>query len=158
MGYLKNIPKINKGWKECIEFHQTDHADLQVSPQPILIRSVYVLNYFQFPYRDPPVSKEFAQNLLENLQTERQMLELKFQEKTTTGVSVAEISYRFDISSVGEDSSVPIKPVLILDLLLSNGKRITFRCPWSMYHRLRFATARLLKEIQFLETRQIIIR
>lgn len=108
-------------------------------------------------HRDPPVSKEFAMSVLESLQSERHLLELKFHEKTTTRLSIKRISYLFDISMEDEDSPAP-KPILILDLLLTNGTRRTFRLPFSMFHRLRFATARLLKEISFLETRQIITR
>lgn len=104
--------------------------------------------------RDPSVATDFATNLLENLQSEREILELKLHEKTTTRVSIQAISYRFDISMMEETEA----PILILDFLLSNGTRRTFRLPFSIFHRMRFATARLLKEITFLETRQIITR
>lgn len=110
------------------------------------------------PSRDPPVSQEFATNLLENLQSERQLLELKFHDKTTTRVSLAKFNFRIDVSIRDEESSIKPIPILILDLTLSNGKRITFRCPMAQFHQLRFTAARLLKEIQFLGTRQIITR
>lgn len=117
-----------------------------------------LLTFFQSFSRDAPVSQEFAQNLLENLQTERQLLELKFHEKTTTRVTITKIAYRYDISMIDETTPANTKPILVMDLLLSTGTRMVFRVSNAMFHKLRFTVARLLKEIQFLETRKIITR
>lgn len=79
-------------------------------------------------------------------------MEKEYKPRTSTRTTIARFSYKFDITLSGA------KPILILHLTLSNGKQLTFRMPYQLFHRLRFSVARLLKEMQFLETRQIIMR
>lgn len=59
---------------------------------------------------------------------------------------------------IDETTPANTKPILVMDLLLSTGNRMVFRVSNAMFHKLRFTVARLLKEIQFLETRKIITR
>lgn len=101
------------------------------------------------------ISREFATQLLDSLNEERKILELGFHRKTTTRVAIKRMTWRFDITNLSEGK--PVNTALI-HLELTNNEFLTFRLPTYMFHRLRYAVASLLKDIQFLETKSIMNR
>ncbi|KAG8200806.1 hypothetical protein JTE90_006387 [Oedothorax gibbosus] len=69
---------------------------------------------------------------------------------------LSEFRWRVDVAISTSTLNRVLEPAIIIEIKLSDGRKETFEVHPSQFHRLRFAVATLLKEMENLETRNIL--
>ncbi|GFU12002.1 COMM domain-containing protein 5 [Nephila pilipes] len=69
---------------------------------------------------------------------------------------LSNFSWRIDVAISTSTLNRVLEPAIVMEIQLSDGRRETFEVHPSQFHRLRFAVATLLKEIENLEMKSIL--
>ncbi|GFT82467.1 COMM domain-containing protein 5 [Trichonephila clavipes] len=69
---------------------------------------------------------------------------------------LSNFSWRIDVAISTSTLNRVLEPAIVMEVQLSDGRRETFEVHPSQFHRMRFAVATLLKEIENLEMRSIL--
>ncbi|GFS46606.1 COMM domain-containing protein 5 [Trichonephila inaurata madagascariensis] len=69
---------------------------------------------------------------------------------------LSNFSWRIDVAISTSTLNRVLEPAIVMEVQLSDGRRETFEVHPSQFHRLRFAVATLLKEIENLEMKSIL--
>ncbi|GIX68885.1 COMM domain-containing protein 5 [Caerostris extrusa] len=69
---------------------------------------------------------------------------------------LSNFGWRIDVAISTSTLNRVLEPAIVMEIRLSNGRKETFEVHPSQFHRLRFAVATLLKEMENLEMKSIL--
>eukprot|EP00808_Paulinella_micropora_P006166 g17632.t1 len=112
------------------------------------------LEKIQIPteYEKIQIPTEYVQCLIKAYVQSRELLISSAQEQRTQLPSLEKLSWRCDVCISTSQLSRVFTPSLILQLTCSDGKIHTFECSRDMFHLLRFNVAKILKNMQDLNS------
>lgn len=83
------------------------------------------------------------------------MIENSLLKKCPQNVSLKSINWRLDVSISTSSLSRSLEPSIFVEMILSNGQKVSFEMNLSAFHLLRFNVAIVLKEMEDLLNRQM---
>jgi len=83
------------------------------------------------------------------------VIENSLLKKCPQNVSLKSINWRLDVSISTSSLSRSLEPSIFVEMILSNGQKVSFEMNLSAFHLLRFNVAIVLKEMEDLLNRQM---
>eukprot|EP01101_Sappina_pedata_P000262 TRINITY_DN10267_c0_g1_i1.p2 TRINITY_DN10267_c0_g1~~TRINITY_DN10267_c0_g1_i1.p2 ORF type:complete len:206 (-),score=71.09 TRINITY_DN10267_c0_g1_i1:108-725(-) len=113
---------------------------------------------FQRTITDLHIQEPFSSDMVKAFHSGNELLQEKVQEKVATSAlpSIVSTNWRIDVTISTTSLSRVMKPVIMMQLQMSDGRVVSFDLPMDKFHEMRFAVAKVLKEMDDLSAHPIL--